>query len=281
MSETPGPLRFALEGERVRRAASALEQASTALVSALRRSMPFLARRGGQITLCFARATPLGEILADLSRPIHATHAVVSTGARAAIVLDAKAISLVLDGVLGGDGKAPPDLDPAGLTTPQVALVSRVMNDIVRSLSEVFTRKFGVSLAGVAPDGDEASSEAAPIACSFEIGGPEYLGRVVLLVAKEALLVGSSDVERPSARNVDARICAVVEQVELDIVAELARVRMSVGHLSSLRVGDSIRLDVPVGAAVSLRADGHVVLRGYPTTSAGQIAIRIEGRHSG
>jgi flagellar motor switch protein FliM len=241
--------------------------------------MPFLTRRGRQITLCFARATPLGDILADLSRPIHATHAVVSTGARAAVVLDAKAISLVLDGVLGGDGKTPPELDPTGLTTPQVALVARVLNDIVRSLSEVFTRKFGVSLNVVAPDSDEASSEAAPIACCFEIGAGEHLGRVVLLVAKEALLVGSSEGDRTSDRHVDQRISAVVEQVELEIVAELARVRMSVGQLSALRVGDSIRLEVPVGAAVSLRANGYVVLRGYPTTSAGQIAIRIEGRH--
>ncbi len=270
MSETPGPLRFALEGERVRRAATALEQSSQALVSALRRSLPFLARRGGQITLCFARAIPLGEILADLARPIHATHAVVSTGARAAIVLDAKAISLVLDGVLGGDGKSPPELDPAGLTTPQIALVARVLGDIVRSLSEVFTRKFGVTLNLVAPDGDEASSEAAPIACCFEIGAADYIGRVVLLVAKEALLVGFSEGERTADRHADPRIGAVVEQVELDIVAELARVRMSVGQLSTLRVGDSIRLDVPVGATVSLRADGHVVLRGYPTTSGGQ-----------
>lgn len=251
------------------------------MVSALRRSMPFLTRRGGQITLCFARATPLGDILADLSRPIHATHAMVSTGARAAIVLDATAISLVLDGVLGGDGKTLPELDPTGLTTPQVALVTRVLNDIVRSLSDVFTRKFGISLSVMAPDGDEASSEAAPIACCFEIGAGEHIGRVILLVAKEALLVAASDGERTSSRHVDPRIGAVVEQVELDLVAELARVRMSVGQLSQLRVGDSIRLDVPVGAAVSLRADGHVVLRGHPTTSAGQIAIRIEGRHSG
>jgi flagellar motor switch protein FliM len=195
--------------------------------------------------------------------------------------LDSTAISLVLDGVLGGDGKTLPVLDPAGLTPPQMALVARVVNDIVRSLSEVFLRKFGFTLEASAPDGEDASSETAPIACCFELGAGEHIGRVVLLIAKEALLVGLPDGERSPPRQRDARISAVVEQVELDIVAELARTKMSVGRISSLRVGDSIRLDVPVGAAVLLRADGHVVLRGYPTTRSGQIAIRIEGRHSG
>ena len=51
--------------------------------------------------------------------------------------------------------------------------------------------------------------------------------------------------------------------------------RMTLGHLSRLRVGDMVRLDVPVGGAINVRADGHVVLRGHPTTNAGQIAIRI------
>jgi flagellar motor switch protein FliM len=72
----------------------------------------------------------------------------------------------------------------------------------------------------------------------------------------------------------------VIEEVELELVVELARIRMTLGHLSVLKAGDTIRLDVPVGAAVDVRADGHVVLRGQPTTNAGQIAIRIEGRHA-
>ena len=54
---------------------------------------------------------------------------------------------------------------------------------------------------------------------------------------------------------------------------------MSLGRLSRLAVGDVIRLDVPVSAAVSVRADGQVLLQGHPTTSEGQIAIRVGGRH--
>lgn len=279
MSNSSQLLRFALEGERVRRAASSLEQASPQLASALRRAMPFLAKRGAQVALCFARALPLGELLADLSRPIHATHLVAASGARGALILDGGAIAMVLDGVLGGDGRAPPNLDPEGLTPPQVALIARVIDGAVRSLSDVLSRKFGFELHAAAPDGDDASSEGAPIACSFELGSGEKLGRVVLLIAKEALL-GVGDDRVRSSQPRDEGVARVIEEVELELVVELARIRMTLGDLSSLKAGDTIRLEVPVGAAVNIRADGHIVLRGQPTTNAGQIAIRIEGRHA-
>jgi flagellar motor switch protein FliM len=276
MSDAAKLLRFAAEGGRVRRAAAALEQASPQLASAIRRSMPFLGRHGTPVALCFARAIPIGELLVDLPRPVHATHvAVAPGGSRGAIILDAGAIAMVLDGVLGGDGTAPPQLDAAGLTPPQIALISRVIEGVVRSFSEVLSRRFGITLEVNLPDGDDASSETAPVVCSFELGADPQKGRVMLLVAKEALLGAAEEQSDQSTQALDPRVAQVVEQVELDLVAELARMKMTLGHLSSLRVGDTIRLDVPVGGSINVRADGRVVLRGHPTTSAGQIAIRI------
>ncbi len=217
MTDAAKLLRFAAEGGRVRRAAGALEQASPQLASALRRSMPFLGRHGTPVALCFARAIPIGELLDDLPRPVHATHVVITPGgARGAIILDAGAIAMVLDGVLGGDGTAPPQLDAAGLSPPQVALASRVIEGVVRSFSEVLSRRFGLTLEVSAPDGDDASSETAPVVCSFELGTGAQVGRVMLLVAKEAILGGTE--ERPEAATnvVDPRVADVVAQVELE-----------------------------------------------------------------
>lgn len=277
MSDAAKLLRFAAEGGRVRRAAASLEQASPLLASALRRSMPFLGRHGTPVALCFARAIPIGELLDDLPRPVHATHVVIAPGGtRGAVILDAGAIAMVLDGVLGGDGTAPPQLDASGLSPPQIALASRVIEGVVRSFSEVLSRRFGISLQVSPPDGDDASSETAPVVCSFELGTGAQIGRVMLLIAKEALVGGTEERGESPSNAIDPRVAGVVEQVELDLVAELARMKMTLGNLSSLRVGDTIRLDVPVGGAINVRADGRVVLRGHPTTSAGQIAIRIE-----
>jgi flagellar motor switch protein FliM len=279
MSASAQLLRFAVEGGRVRRAASALERESPHLASALRRAMPFLARRGGQVTLCFARAMPLSELLQDLPRPVHATHLRAASGARGGLILEAGAIAMVLDGVLGGDGRAPPQLNREGLTAPQVALIARVIEGAVRSLSEVLARKFGFTLEAVAPDAEEASSEGAPIACSFDIACAGQTGRVMLLLAKEALLGGPDD-EAHAAPVPDARVARVLEGVDVDLVVELGRIQMPLGRLASLKVGDVIRLDLPVGGAVDVRADGHVILRGHPTTNSGQIAVRVAGRHA-
>jgi flagellar motor switch protein FliM len=275
MSDASGLLRFAAEGSRVRKAASALEQASPFLASALKRALPFLTARGQTVSLSFARAMPIGDLLAEMSRPMHAIRLVLDPGAaHGAIVLDAGAISTMLDGVLGGDGRSPPVLDEAGLSGPQIALVARVADGIVRSLSEVLTKKFDISLTAVAPDSDDAMAEGAPIACCLEITGGAQVGRVVLLLAKEALLAKTESREHP-VRPDDPRVAAVVEGVELELVAELTRTKMPLGSLSRLKVGDTIRLDVPVGGAVSVRVDGRVLLRGHPTTQAGQIAIRL------
>ena len=272
-------LRFAVEGGRVRKAASALERESPQLAAAIRRAMPFLARRGGQVSLCFARAMPVSELLEGLTRPLHATHLRAPSGARGALILDAGAIAMVLDGVLGGDGRSPPQLNKEGLTPPQIALTARVIEGAVRSLSEVLTRKFGFTLEAASPDADEASSEGAPIACSFDIGCGTQTGRVVLLLAKEALLGGPDD-DAAAAPDGDARVAQVLSGVDLDLVVELGRVNMPLGRLAALKVGDVIRLDLAVGAAVDVRADGHVVLRGQPTTHSGQIAVRVSGRHA-
>jgi flagellar motor switch protein FliM len=279
MTEAAGLLRFAVEGARVRKAASALEQASPFLASALKRALPFLAGRGETISLSFARAMPIGDLLAEMSRPIHATRLVLNPGgAHGALVLDAGAISTTLDGVLGGDGRSPPVLDAATLSSPQIALVARVVDGIVRSLSEVLSKRLDLSITAVAPDSDDAMAEGAPIACCLEITGGAQTGRVVLLLAKEALLAKTESREHPPHPD-DPRVAAVLESVELELVAELTRTRMPLRTLSRLKVGDTIRLDVPVGGAVSVRIDGRVLLRGHPTTQAGQIAIRLLPRH--
>lgn len=281
MTPTTGLLRFAAEGERVRRATSALEQTSPLLGSALKRAMPFLASRGATVSLAFARAMPIGDLIGELPRPIHATRVVLAPGGSSgAIVLDAGAIATALDGVLGGDGRSPPLLQASGLTGPQSALMGRVVDGVVRSFSEVLVKKFGFGIRAVAPDADDATTEGAPVALSLELGGSEPQGRVILLLAKEALLSVTEAREHPPHPS-DPRVAAVLDSVELEVVAELARVKMTLGQLSRLRVGDTIRVDTPVGGKVSVRADGRVLLRGHPTTSGGQIAIRVVGGHEG
>jgi len=275
--ETRSPLlRFALEGQRVRKAATVLERESPRLVAALRRAVPFLSRRGVPIALSQARAMPMADLLETLVRPVHTTHLVTKPGhAAGALLLDAGAVALFLDGVLGGDGSTLPELNPAGLSGPQAALVGGVASNILRSFSTALQASLGLSLEPPAGNVDHAKVESAPIACVLDIGEADPPARVALLLAREPLVMESASSDPPPPSIDDPRIVSVLEEVELLVVVELGRVPLKVGSLASLKVGDTLRLDVPVSGLVSVRVDGRELMRGRPTSSGGRIAVKV------
>lgn len=272
--------RFALEGERVRKASAILERESHRLAAAIRRAVPFLSRRRVPIALAYARAMPVAELLEGLQRPIHATHLVTTPGsARGALLLDANAIAMFLDGVLGGRGDLP-ELDPTGLSGPQLALISGLSTSMVRAISEALTPAIGVRLECKAAGVDEATAESAPIACVLEFGAGDRIGHAVLLLPKEVLLAAVDQAEPLTGAGPDSRIASVLSGVELDLVVDLGRISMPLGRVAALKVGDTLQLDVPVNGTVVVRAEDRELLRGRPTTSGGRIAVKISG-HEG
>jgi flagellar motor switch protein FliM len=271
-------LRFALEGERVRRAAQVLERESPRLAGALRRALPFLGRRSVPISLSYSRAVPVAELLESLPRPIHATQLVITPGGGGgALLLDSGAIGLFLDGVLGGDGSSLPELAPT-LTAPQAALVGGLATGIVRAVSDALSTSLGMTLACRSAEIHDATVESAPIACLLELGSEDAIGRVAILLAKEPLLAACPELDPPSNAS-DPAVASVLEGVELDLVAELGSLPMRLFDVARLQVGDTLRLDAAVGATVSVRAEGHELFRGRPTTSGGRIALKLAGGH--
>ena len=273
--------RFALEGERVRKASGVLERETPRLAAALRRAGPFLSRKSVPVALEYARAAPIAELLEGIGRPIHATHLLTTPGsAHGVLLLDGVAIAMFLDGTLGGDGKTLPTLNPAGLSRPQVALVSGLAGGIVRAFSDALSIAIGVRIEARAAGVEEATAESAPIACGLAIGEGDIIGRILLLLPKEVLLAALGEADSTPPGGSDPRIAAVLETVELDLVVDLGRIQMPLGEVAALKVGDTLRLDVPVSGTVSIRAEERELLRGRPTTAGGRIALRIAG-HEG
>ncbi len=268
-------LRFALEGARVRKAATVLERESSRLTAALRRAVPFLAKRGVQVALAQARAMPMQDLLESLTRPVHITHLVVTPGhAVGALLIDAGASALFLDGVLGGDGQSLPELNPAGLSGPQAALIMGLAGNIVRAFSSTLQASLGLQLEP-RTGADEGHVESAPIVCVLELGEGDRIGHVALVLPREPLVAELGSCEAPTPVTDNPRIAAVLQDVELQLIVELGRVPLRVGRLASLKVGDTLRLDVPVSGLVSVRADGHELMRGRPTSTGGRIAVKI------
>jgi len=273
---TTGPLSFALEGDGIRRAAAIFDRESVRLATALRRALPFLARRNVPIVLSWARAIPVSELLSSLTRPIFITHLMVDPGsAPGALVLDAGALSLVLDGVLGGDGRSLPPLSASGLTAPQNALIARTLEGIVLAVGEVLLARMGVRIERAEEQTEESEAgDGMSIVCAFTLG--DDLGKLMLVFPKTALGVKAIS-ETLNANDHDPRVLRALDGVDIELVVELTRLRLTLDGLLNLKVGDTLPLDVPVGATVSVRADERVLFRGTPTAVAGRIAVRIEG----
>lgn len=277
LAESTGPLQFAIEGEPVRRAAAVFERERVRLATALRRALPFLTRRDVPVAMEWARAVPAAELMLDLPRPVHVVHlAVEPGGAPGALVFDAGALSRMLDGVLGGDGRALPTLDAAGLTAPQRALVGRTVEGIVRAVGEVLSSRIGVNIALASDRPDPNSSDGTSIVCAFMLGAD--LGRVLLVLPKNALLGPGAAITSalPAPETYNPHVLRALDGVDLELVVELARVPARLDVVLGLRVGDTLPLGIPVSDPVNVRIDDKPMFRGRPTTVAGCIAVRIE-----
>ena len=276
-------LRSALGGARMERASSSFAKEAPRLLIALRRAVPFLSRRRVPIRIASVRPCSLIELVGGLARPAFVQPISVrgaGTGGRGAIVLDARASALFLDGVLGGDGTGLPELPPGGLSAPQSALIAGITSNIVRTFAEALEAAFAVHVTPARDEGEDPAADRASIACILEIGEPTGEGgdtpcaQVIVSLPKEVLGSSQADVD-PAVLKADTRVAHVLETVELDVVAELGRVRLRVADFVRLRVGDTLKLDVPVNGDVTVRAETREIFRGRPTTSAGQIALAI------
>jgi flagellar motor switch protein FliM len=269
-------LRFALDGARARGAATVLEKEAPRLVAALRRAVPFLSRRRVPVELTFARAMPMEELLHSLTAPVFVSHLQTNPGnALGALLVDGGAIAMFVDGVLGGNGAALPSLNPAGLSGPQEALVSGIARNIIQALSATLGGSIAITMAPCSPTAWDSKTQGAPIVCVLAVGDGDQAGRVALLLPREALLAHLGATDAPASLPEDDRIASVVAEVELVLVVELARLPFDLGRVASLRIGDTLRLDVAVTSPVSLRVGDRELMQGRPTNAGGRIGVRI------
>jgi flagellar motor switch protein FliM len=277
-------LRIAVEaGGRARRALSLLDRERRDLESALRRAIPFLARRNVEIRCGAAQVQPLAELRAALGAPVHLIELVAQPGgSRGALLFDGGAAALILDGVLGGDGRSLPELDPQGLTGAQAAVLARISEQILTTFSEVLSIRAGLRLQKLAGHAVEALGETPPVVLVLEMGPAEAPSpaRVALALAKDALAGELTKMPTNADKDaIDARIGQSMMEAPLELVAELARIQLKLEDVLSLKVGDTLDVGLHVEGLVSVRAGDRVVFRGTPTRAGGQLAIHIEERH--
>lgn len=270
----PKLLEISADAGRGRRAVETIEQDRPAYEVALRRALPFLLRRGAPMRLESVRLASVTELREELPAPLHFLDIVTEPGGSPGLlIMDAGTCALCIDAVLGGDGQSLPRLSPEGLSFAQRALVNRVADGVIAAFSDALFARTGLKLAKLGTRSSDALGETSRVICNFVVGEPGQEGRLILALEKDALL-GPTVTAKPQ-QGADPRVVATLGEVEIDVVVELGRLRMKLGEVPKIKVGDTLRLDLPVEGQVRVFAAGQLVAKGHPTRVGERVAIRI------
>ena len=91
-------------------------------------------------------------------------------------------------------------------------------------------------------------------------------------IGVEAVVPGSA---APSAEDVPVHRLEMLRGVEMDVLAELGRTRLTVNELLALRAGAIIELDRSAGSPADLLVNGHLIARGEVVVVDENYALRI------
>ena len=260
---------LAVPGGRGRDACARVAEVSSALGTALRRAMPFLARRRVTVTAETPRCQSFADLAADDSI-VHVAPFHVTRGGRGLLLVDDTALARILDGVLGGQpgGVAELQRTPSGgLSSAQAALASRVSGTMLRAFGEVTSHKLGVFIEPISAKDIESGSAVVVTLCME--GG----GKILLALPLSSIHATKEPVEDAE---VDSGIAMALTEVEVDIVAELGKVRLPLEAIASLKVGDVLRLALPLDERARVCAGGAVLFHGRPTASGEVVAVALE-----
>jgi flagellar motor switch protein FliM len=249
-----------------------------------RKTLPFLVKRR-------ARLVPEPVCIVDLGAervvergPVFEILLEAESGAWACLTLGPEALSVVLEGALGGSEKNASSGIGVDLTTAQAALVGKLARRLAEDFAEAVKSEVGISLkttsARSIPAGDERDANFADglrAECAFEgIAGD---ARISIAMGAEALESASKERDDTEEEANDPRMAEALYEVPVEVAAELGRVRLGLRRVLSLEVGQVLRLATAVDDPVIVRIGGVEKFRGAPVISRGQLSVEIRGRH--
>lgn len=259
---------LAQPGGRGRAACVRAAEAGNELAVALKRAMPFLARKRLAVTPGAPRCLSFADIAADDALVYTAAFNEKTSNTRGLILFDEAGLARVLDGVLGGgDAITLPSLK---LTSAQTALANRVSAGLLRAVGEALATRLGLSIDASANKEIEAGV-AVIVPLSIEGGGT-----ISVALPLPCIKLDAAAIEAAEASEDNADIAAAMTEVELDIVAELGKVRLSLAAISVMKVGDVVRLPLRLDEKARVSAGGSVLFHGRPTASGDVVAVALE-----
>jgi flagellar motor switch/type III secretory pathway protein FliN len=287
----------ALDQNQLHGAIFALTQIANPFCRELRRAMPFLARQRARLSLGEAVLASDGTLPPATEGPSFLVNLESAGDLWAAVLFDGAAILALVEGLFGGaigepeegaeDTEAPDSRQALGeaLTLAQRAMLRRLCADLslclVRLVDAQTEQKLAVTQLVALKRGEfpELAADALAIDCRVE--GVPHPWSVRVFMGADALQKLTAQ-ESATKKEVDAgpTLAMAAVRIPVTVVAELGRVTLRLSQVLGLRVGDTLRLPAAANDPVLVRVEGVPKFDAVPVISRGQVAVKIQSRHS-
>jgi flagellar motor switch protein FliM len=289
----------ALDQNQLHGALFSLTQIATPFCRELRRAMPFLARQRARLVLSEAVLASDGTLPPATDGPSFLVTLESTSDLWAALSFDGAAILALVEGLFGGASGEPeeegdpeareaPDYSQAlgeTLTLAQRAMLKRLCGDIATRLVRLIEAQTGQTLSvteltslkrGEFP---ELAADALAVDCRIE--GVPHPWAVRVFMGADALqkLTAQQD---SATKDADAgpTMSQAATRIPVTVIAELGRVTLRLSQVLGLRVGDTLRLPSAANDPVLVRVEGVPKFDAVPVISRGQVAVKIQSRHT-
>src|SRR5450432_3858166 len=268
----------------LRGAMQAMAHVAQRFARSARRTLPFLVKRRARVVPEAVAIIDLGADRIVSQGPIYELILGTPGGpAWGLMTLNADALGVVLEGVLGGGDSGGASGLGNELTLAQTALVGRITRALAKDFAEAVRAEVGIELtlelSHSVARGDEREAnfpDGLSVDCLFEgiAGG----ARISIAIGAEALESAARDNDSPATQAGDPRMAEAVCDVPIEVIAQLGSVKLGLRRVLSLQVGQVLRLETAVDDPVSVRVGGVAKFIGVPVISRGQLAVEIRGR---
>ncbi len=263
-------------------AVASMERAGIAFARTAKRSLPFLLRYRAQVTPTQVELVAGDWEPAPSEGPTFTIYLGASGGVRGMLQLNTEAVVLVLEGALGASGSGFEMQLPPNLSGAQRAVLGRVVGTLASDFIAGVKDAAGLQLQviGTEPPILPASVRVGElVVCACYVEGLEFQPCFTLVCSASPLEASARAIEARRTQKGDPRMRDALDEVPVELVAELGRVTVNMRRLLGLKVGDVIRLPGSMEDPVIVRVEGEPKFRGFPKISRGQLAIEIVTRH--
>jgi len=204
----------------------------------------------------------------------------------ALFVFEPALVYLIVDNLFGGDGRFQPRTEGRESTPTEQGILRRLLNAILQQYEKAWSELHALSfelvraepnlaLANVASATDVVVTTTFTISCGTASGAFHICIPYTTLEPIRHVIHGTGDMsERPvQDRRWLRTLSRQVQAAEVDLVANLVTLPLTVKELLSMSVGDILSVDIP--EMVTAEVDGVPVFDCRFGTLNGQYALRI------